>query len=180
MFLQYLPSLSQLQNFPELWLSILDFMDKFLHLYGRSWKLKQLQIHAAGMWWAPYVPTQPTWRVQQPWNYHKFSCCSYLQWRPKATTDCCCSERKEVGHQGWLTCIQGCIVLHTSMDTPDNNSMWIFSLSIHFQFMGCSLMALLSTNNCYRTSMFGAWMHSIFTNHIFKPVTTNCMQRFRD
>ena len=31
-FLQHLPSLSQLQNFPELWLGILDFMDKFLHL----------------------------------------------------------------------------------------------------------------------------------------------------
>ena len=31
-FLQHLPSLLQLQNFPELWLGILDFMDKFLHL----------------------------------------------------------------------------------------------------------------------------------------------------
>ena len=31
-FLQHLPSLSQLQNFPELWLGILDFMDKFLLL----------------------------------------------------------------------------------------------------------------------------------------------------
>ena len=31
-FLQHQPSLSQLQNFPELWLGILDFMDKFLHL----------------------------------------------------------------------------------------------------------------------------------------------------
>ena len=29
-FLQHLPSLSQLQNFPDLWLGILDFMDKFL------------------------------------------------------------------------------------------------------------------------------------------------------
>ena len=76
-----------------------------------------------------------------------------------------------------LTCIYGCIFLYTSMDTPDNHSMWIFPLSIHFQFMGCSLMALLSTNNCYRTTIFGAWMHSMFTNHIFKPVTTNCMQR---
>ena len=121
-------------------------------------------------------PTQPTWRVQQPWNYHKFSCCSYLQWRPKATTDCC-SERKEVEHQGWLTCIHGCIVLHTSMDNS-RQPQHVNILPQHtFQFMGCSLMALLSTNNCYRTSMFGAWMHPIFTNHIFKPVTTNCMQR---
>ena len=31
-FLQLLPSLSQLQNFPELWLGILDFMEKVLHL----------------------------------------------------------------------------------------------------------------------------------------------------
>ena len=31
-FLQHLPSLSQLQNIPELWLGILNFMDKFLHL----------------------------------------------------------------------------------------------------------------------------------------------------
>ena len=31
-FLQHLPSLSQLQNFPEIWLRTFDFMDKFLHL----------------------------------------------------------------------------------------------------------------------------------------------------
>ena len=32
MFLQHLPSLSLLQNFPELWLGILNFMDKYLRL----------------------------------------------------------------------------------------------------------------------------------------------------
>ena len=31
-FLQHLPSLSLLQNFPELWLGILNFMDKYLRL----------------------------------------------------------------------------------------------------------------------------------------------------
>ena len=31
-FLQHLPSLSQLHNFPDLWMGVLDFMNKFIHL----------------------------------------------------------------------------------------------------------------------------------------------------
>ena len=49
-FLQHLPSLSQLQNFPEIWLGTFDFMDNFLHL-DNSDLLVSLQ----------YKSTSPEW-----------------------------------------------------------------------------------------------------------------------
>ena len=65
-------------------------------------------------------------------------------------------KKKEVGCQGRIN-------MHTwlyhFMDTLDNHSMWIFPLSIHFQLMDCSLMALLSTNRSYQTWICAAWMH---------------------
>ena len=57
------------------------------------------------------------------------------------------------------------------MDTSDNHSIWIFPLSMHLQFMGCSLMA---PNYSNQTWICAAWMHEFASIwnlilHVLKP-----------